>query len=316
VEGCDKPGGAAKRAPIPGSPSNPAGPGGVHLLNGLYDARSDGIPVLAITGHTFHDLIGTHYQQDIDLVKLFMDVSVYNERVMGPAHLPNVLDEAIRTAMTRRRVAHLCIPKDIQDLESAEGHRSSDNVKGHSPDGYAPMVSLPAPSLLQMAADLLNKGEKVAILAGRGALQARAEVLELAERLGAPIVKPLLGKAVVPDDHPLTTGGIGLLGTAPSQDVMKACDTLLIVGSSFPYMEFLPKPGQAKIVQIDLDGTRIGLRCPTDVGLIGDSQLVLKALLPLVQRKPNRKFLESAQADMKQWNQLMQERGTNPDKPL
>src|SRR5918911_2924831 len=198
-----------------------SGPGGIHLLNGLYDAKCDDQPVLAITGHTFHDMIGTHYQQDVDLDKLFMDVAAYNQRIMGTAHVHNVVDEAIKTALAERTVAHVTIPKDIQEWTS-DGQRSSANVPRHSADVFAAPVPLPPQSLLKEAADLINAGSKVAILAGRGCLHARDEVLELAERVGGPIVKPLLGKAAVPDDSPYTTGGIGLLGTAPSQEAMQA----------------------------------------------------------------------------------------------
>lgn len=292
-----------------------SGPGGIHLLNGLYDAKFDGQPVLAITGHTFHDLIGTHYQQDVDLDKLFMDVAAYNERVMGPEHVCNVVDEAIKTAISRRTVAHITIPKDIQDWTS-NGLRSKANIAKHSGNLYSDPLPLPAQSQLEQAADVINQGSKVAILAGRGCLPARAEVIALAEKLGAPIIKPLLGKAVVPDDHPYTTGGVGLLGTAPSQEALQECDTLILAGTSFPYIEFYPKPGQAKAVQIDIDAARIGLRYPVDVGLVGQCWDVLRALLPLVHRKSNRAFLTRCQENMRQWNQLMEERGTRTDMPL
>jgi pyruvate dehydrogenase (quinone) len=292
-----------------------SGPGGIHLLNGLYDAKCDGQPVLAITGHTFHDLIGTHYQQDVDLDKLFMDVAAFNQRIMGPAHVHNVVDEAIKTALARRTVAHITIPKDIQEW-SSDGHRSGANVPAHSADLFAAPRAVPARELLQRAADLINAGSKVAILAGRGCLGARREVLELADVVAGPIIKPLLGKAVVPDDSPYTTGGIGLLGTAPSQDALAECDTLIIAGSGFPYMEFYPKPGDAKAVQIDLDPTRIGLRYPTEVGLVGDCGAVLRALLPLLTRKDDRGFLEQAQSRMKDWRALMEQRGTRSDMPM
>jgi pyruvate dehydrogenase (quinone) len=292
-----------------------SGPGGIHLLNGLYDAKFDGQPVLAITGHTFHDLIGTHYQQDVDLDKLFMDVAAYNERVMGPEHVCNVVDEAIKTAISKRTVAHITIPKDIQDWTS-NGLRSKANIAQHSGNLYTDPLPLPAHSQLEQAADVINQGSKVAILAGRGCLPARAEVIALAEKLGAPIIKPLLGKAVVPDDHPYTTGGVGLLGTAPSQEALQECDTLILAGTSFPYMEFYPKPGHAKAVQIDIDAARIGLRYPVDVGLVGQCWDVLRALLPLVNRKSNRAFLTRCQENMRQWNQLMEERGTRTDMPL
>ncbi len=292
-----------------------SGPGGLHLLNGLYDAKFDGQPVLAITGHTFHDLIGTHYQQDVSLDKVFMDVAAYNERVMGPAHVYNVVDEAMKTAIARRSVAHITIPKDIQKW-TTEGPRSSTNIPKHSGDISSDARPLPPKALVEQAAEIVNAGSKVAILAGQGCLTARKEILQFAERVGAPIVKPLLGKAVVPDDSPYTTGGIGLLGTAPSQEVLEECDTLIIAGSSFPYLEFYPKPGQAKAIQIDIDPARIGLRYPVEVGLVGQCGDVLRALLPLLHRKTDRSFLEQAQTRMTKWNALMEERGTRMDLPL
>jgi pyruvate dehydrogenase (quinone) len=275
-----------------------SGPGGIHLLNGLYDAKCDLQPVLAITGHTFHDLIGTHYQQDVDLDKLFMDVAAYNQRVMGPAHLVNVVDEAIKTALARRTVSHITIPKDIQEWTKSENERSSANIAAHSGDLFAAPHSNPSEQLLKQAADLINSGSKVAMLVGRGCLNAREEVLALAEAAGAPVIKALLGKAAIPDRNPYALGGIGLLGTAPSQDALKECDRFLIIGSSFPYMEFLPKPGQAKTIQIDRDPTRIGLRHPVDVGLIGDCATVLRALLPMIEHKKNRSFIEKSQKRM------------------
>ena len=292
-----------------------SGPGGIHLLNGLYDAKSDGQPVLAITGHTFHDMIGTHYQQDVDLDKLFMDVAAYNARVMGSAHVANVVDEAIKTAIARRAVAHVTIPKDIQDWTD-NGQRSPTNIPHHSGDLYSEALPLPSNASLQEAAGIINAGTKVAILAGRGCLTAQNEILQLAEKVAGPIVKPLLGKAVVPDDHPYTTGGVGLLGTAPSQEVLEECDTLIIAGSSFPYIEFYPKPGQAKAVQIDIDPAKIGLRHPVDVGLVGQCWDVLRALLPLVRPKKDSRFLEQAQSSMKEWNALMDERASRMDRPL
>ncbi|MBX3345528.1 MAG: hypothetical protein KF806_09420 [Nitrospira sp.] len=292
-----------------------SGPGGIHLLNGLYDAKCDGQPVLAITGHTFHDLIGTHYQQDVNLDKLFSDVAAYSERVMGPAHVGNVVDEAIKTAISRRTVAHLTIPKDVQDW-SADGQGSKANVPGHSGDLYSDPLPLPSRALLEKAAAILNNGTKIAILAGRGCLGARDEIIRLADTLAAPIVKPLLGKGVVPDDHPLTTGGIGLLGTAPSQEALDTCDTLIIAGSSFPYMEFYPQPGQARAVQIDLDASRIGLRYPVEVGLVGQCWDVLRALLPLIRHKTDRTFLQHMQSRMADWNALLEARGTGTDVPM
>jgi pyruvate dehydrogenase (quinone) len=293
-----------------------SGPGGIHLLNGLYDAKLDGQPVLAITGHTFHDLIGTQHQQDVDLDKLFIDVAAYNQRIMGPSHVANAVDAAIKTALSRRTVAHLTIPKDIQDWTQDEATRSAQNIPQHSGIVYMPSWPLPPQPMLEVAANLINAGTKVAILVGQGCLQARDEVLDLAEKVGGPIIKALLGKAVVPDASPYTTGGIGLLGTAPSQDAMQECDTLIIAGSSLPYIEFYPKPGQAKTVQIDIDPARIGLRYPADVGLVGDCRDVLRALLPLLTRKQDRRFLLTAQERMQQWRELLEERGTRTDVPM
>lgn len=295
-----------------------SGPGGIHLLNGLYDAKCDGQPVLAITGHTFHDLIGMDYQQDVDLDKLFMDVSVFNERVMGPEHAVNCVDAAIRTAYARRGVSHLSIPKDIQEWPvSLEGKlRSPANIPNHSGDWSAASSAHPSAALIRKAADIINAGSKVAILAGRGALHCREEVSQLAERVGGPVIKPLLGKAVLPDRSPYTTGGIGLLGTAPSIDAMEACDTLIMIGTSFPYMEFLPKPGQAKCVQIEIDAARVGLRHQVDVGLVGDSKAILTELLPLLEMNKKKKFLKEAQENMEGWNKLMEERGTRTTMPM
>ena len=292
-----------------------SGPGGIHLLNGLYDAKCDQVPVLAITGHTFHDLIGMNYQQDVDLDKLFIDVAEFNERIMGPAHAINVVDMAVRTAYGRHGVSHICIPKDIQEWPVTDKMRSSPNIKGHSGDWEQPSTAVPAESLMRHAADIINHGSRVAILVGRGALKAGAEVAQLAETVGGPVIKALLGKGVLPDRSPYTTGGIGLLGTAPSVDAMEECDTFIMIGTSFPYMDFYPKPGQAKCVQIELDPTRVGLRYPVDVALVGDASAILRALLPLLKEK-NHKFLKKSQDRMKTWNELMEERGTRTDMPM
>lgn len=293
-----------------------SGPGGIHLLNGLYDAKFDGQPVLAITGHHYHDLIDTHSQQDIDLDRVFMDVAEYSARVMGPEHVENVTNLACRTALSRRGVAAVNFPVDIQSMPIKKGHRSERNLAHHESSVYARRAGMPASADLKNAAQILNEGERVAILAGRGALSATDELIAVAEKLGAPIIKALLGKACVPDDCPLTTGGIGLLGTKPSHEAIKNCDTLLMVGTSFPYIEFLPKPGDARGVQIDVDPARIGLRYPVEVGLVGDSRGTLQELLPLLERKEKRKFLEKAQEGVKEWWDLMKERGTRPDKPM
>ncbi len=291
-----------------------SGPGGIHLLNGLYDAKLDGQPVLALTGLTYHDLIGTHTQQDVELDKLFQDVAVYNQRIMGKAHVENVAELACRTALAYRGVAHLTIPVDIQEQEADK--TSMRNVPHHVSDVLALSARIPHRGDLERAAEVLNKGKRIAILAGQGALGAGELLEQVAERLAAPIAKALLGKAVVPDDSPYTTGGIGLLGTKPSQEIMEECDTLLIVGSSFPYIEFLPKPGQARAVQIDVDPKRIGLRYPVDVGVVGDATRCLGGLMPLLKRNKHRRFLDGAQAGMKDWRRLMDERGTRQDKPM
>ena len=291
-----------------------SGPGGLHLLNGLYDAKLDGQPVLAITGHHYHDLIDTHAQQDVDLDRVFMDVAVYNARIMGPSHVEQVAHLACRTALAYRGVAHINFPVDLQDHEIDE--HSKRNVPGHTSRVFAGGVEVPAEYDLKNAAEILDAGRKVAILAGQGALHAGDELEAAAEKLAAPIVKALLGKAAVPDDSPYTTGSIGLLGTRPSQNALESCDTLLMVGSSFPYIEFLPKPGQARGVQIDIDPTRIGLRYPVEIGLVGDSRITLQRLLPLLRRKEDRSFLHAAQEGMKEWWKLMEERGTRRDRPM
>jgi pyruvate dehydrogenase (quinone) len=292
-----------------------SGPGGLHLLNGLYDAKLDRAPVLALTGLPYHDLISTHTQQDVELDKVFMDVAVYNARVMGPTHVENVADLACRTALSSRGVAHVTIPVDLQDHE-VERQGSKRNIPGHTSDVFARSAQLPAEDDLQRAAEILNAGKKIAVLAGRGALGATDALLAMAERLGAPIVKALLGKAAVPDDSAYSTGQVGLLGTKPSQEALEECDTLLMVGTSFPYIEFLPRPGQAKAVQIELDATRIGLRYPVDVGLVGDSRRTLEGLLPLIEPHDNRRFLERAQKGMAEWWALMEQRGTVREKPM
>jgi pyruvate dehydrogenase (quinone)/pyruvate oxidase len=234
---------------------------------------------------------------------------------MGPDHVENVVDLACRTALSRRGVSHVTIPVDLQDKEVRSG-RSKRNVPHHTSDVRARSASLPDEADLRRAAEILNSGLRTAILAGQGALGACGELESVAERLGAPIVKALLGKAAVADDSPYTTGPIGLLGTRPSQEAMEACDTLLIAGSSFPYIEFLPEPGQARGVQIDIDAARIGLRYPVEIGLVGDTRRTLAALLPLLEQKPDRSFLETAQRGMEKWRRLMVEQGTRNDRPM
>jgi pyruvate dehydrogenase (quinone)/pyruvate oxidase len=293
-----------------------SGPGGIHLLNGLYDAKLDGQPVIAVTGLQFHDLLHTYTQQDVELDKLFMDVCVYNARVMGPAHVENVMELAYRAALAYRGVAHVTIPVDMQSEAVKADHRSDRNIRDHVSELMARPAQLANDMELSKAAELLNAGKKIAVLAGRGALRASAELLAVAERLAAPVITPLLGKGAIPDDSPYATGGIGLLGTKPSQEALENCDTLLIAGTSFPYIEFYPKPGQARAVQIDIDPKRIGLRYPAEIGLVGDTSRVLQALLPHLKQHDDRSFLEEAQEQKKEWAELMLERATRSDKPM
>ncbi len=293
-----------------------SGPGGIHLLNGLYDAKLDGAPVIAITGHHYHDLIDTHAQQDVSLERVFADVAVYNTRVMGPEHLPHVAELACREAVSRRGVSHLNIPLDFQGMECKAARPSKRGRSYQTGDAPPRPAHFLARADLEAAAAILNEGKKIAIMAGRGALGTEPLLIELAERLGAPVIKPLLGKAVVPDDSPYTTGGIGLLGTLPSQQALEECDTLLLLGTSFPYIEFYPKPVQARAVQVDIDPGRLGLRYPIEVGLVADVRSVLETLLPLLQRHEDRSFLTQSQERMKQWRELMERRGTSRDMPM
>ena len=293
-----------------------SGPGGIHLLNGLYDAKMDQQPVLAITGMQFTDVTNTFGQQDVELDKLFIDVCVYNTRVMSATHMEPVADLAVRSAVMKRGVSHITIPIDIQMQDVKKAQRSDRNIEHHTSSNYAISGNLPQANELRLAADLINHGKRIAIMAGQGALHATEELVKLAELMGAPIIKPLLGKGILADDSPYTTGGIGLLGTKPSQDVIENCDTIIMVGTSYPYMEYLPKPGDAKCIQIDSNAQRIGLRYPADVGLVGDSKKTLQLLLPMLKKNGYRKFLETAQKDMKDWIETIKKEGTNPAKPL
>lgn len=292
-----------------------SGPGGIHLLNGLYDAKGDGQPVLAITGMHYHDLLSTHAQQDVEMDKLFEDVCVYNARIMGPAHVENVTDLACRTAVTRHGVSHIAFPVDLQE-ESAPEKGSMHNVLHHTSDVFAWSAGIPEEQQLRRAADVLNAASRPAILAGRGALGSGEQVIQIAEAVGAPVAKALLGKAAVRDDHPYTTGSIGLLGTTASEELMRECDTLLMIGTSFPYIEYLPKPGQARGVQIDRDPSRIGLRYPVEVGLVGDTRRVIEGLLPLLQRRQDRSFLKRIQDGMTEWRSAQQVWENSADVPM
>jgi pyruvate dehydrogenase (quinone) len=280
-----------------------SGPGGIHLLNGLYDAKLDHQPVLAITGMQETQLLGTGYQQEVHLEKLFQDVAACDVMVHVPGQIPALVDRAVRTSLAHRTVSHLTIPNDLQ-IAPADQVPYEGTSPGRLPETaptFTPPPGLPRQGDLERAARVLNEGEKVVLLVGAGALGARDEVLAVAERLAAPVVKTLPGKAVVPDDHPLTTGGIGLLGTRPSEEAMEGADTLFMVGTNFPYTKHLPEPGQVRTVQVDADAVRAGNRMPTEVPLVGDAAETLAALLPLLEAKADRGFLEQAQAGMADW---------------
>jgi pyruvate dehydrogenase (quinone)/pyruvate oxidase len=293
-----------------------SGPGAIHLLNGLYDAKLDGVPVLAITGQTYHDLIGTRYQQEVDLLALFKDVAVYDQMVLGAGHVRALIDAGCRSALSQRGVAHITIPVDLQEQDLDDDEQSTKNVEGHTTNVWRPPIVVPCSSDIRAAADVLNAGRKTVILAGQGALGATNELEQLADVIAAPIVKPLLGKAAVPDDSPFTTGGIGLLGTEPSEVAMEEADTLLMVGTSFPYLEFYPKHDKCRGVQIDRDPSRIGLRYPVEVGLCGDAGPTLQVLIPMIQRRSDRSFLEKAQDGMKKWRERMQTQSMREGTPM
>jgi pyruvate dehydrogenase (quinone)/pyruvate oxidase len=285
-----------------------AAPGAVHLMNGLYDARIDQSPVVAITGMTYHDVIGTHYLQDINHDFALNDACVYSQRVMGEAHVVPVVDMAVRSAIAQRGPAAIAIPIDIQSGEAVTGDRSIKNIEGHTAVTAIDGRRLPPDERLEQAAQLLSSHERTVIFIGAGARGAGDEVERIAEKLGAPIIKAMLGKDAVPDDSPYCLGGYALVGTRPAQEALQGCDSILIVGSSSPYIEFLPQPGQAAGVQIDDRPERIGLRYPIEVGLCGDAKLTLAGLEPLLARRDNRSFLEHAQEQMRDWRELQQSR--------
>ena len=293
-----------------------SGPGAIHLLNGLYDAKLDNTPVLSITGSTYSDLMNSNYQQDVNLLQLFSDVTVYNNMINRPEHAEMTVDIACRSALSLRGVSHLTIPIDVQEMK-LKGRYSRHKVPGHTSDFYA-NITVPDRGLLEDAANILNSGRKIVLLVGQGALSAGDEVIKVAEKLEAPVVKALLGKAVIPDDHPVCIGGLGLLGTEPATDSMNEADTLLMIGTSFPYIDYLPKPGQARGIQIDIKPNNIGLRYPVEIGLVGDSKLVLSELLPLLKQRgeTERGFLKSKQDSMLDWNKLMKEQSSRTDRPI
>ena len=291
-----------------------SGPGAIHLLNGLYDAKADNTPVIAITGTTYSDLMNSNYQQDVNLLQLYSDVAVYNDMISVPEQAEMAVDIACRTALAQRGVSHLTIPIDVQE-KKLSGKYSRHNVAYHTSDVYV-AETIPNHSLIEKAAKVLDSGSRIVILVGQGALGAGDEVLAVAEKLGAPVVKALLRKAVIPDDNQYSLGGLGLLGTEPSSDAMSEADTLLMVGTTFPYIEYLPRPGQARGIQIDIKPEKIGLRYPVEIGLVGDSKLILSSLLPLLHQKYDLGFLKSKQDAMKKWNRLMKEQSTRTDKPI
>jgi len=288
-----------------------AAPGAIHLMNGLYDARIDQAPVVAITGMTYHDVIGTHYLQDINHDAVHRDPCVYSQRIMGEAHVLNVVDIAVRAAISQRGPAAIAIPIDIQSGEAVTGDRSIKNIPGHTAVAAIDGRRLPPRERLEQAAEILNGASRPMIFLGAGARGAGDEVEQLAEKLGAPIAKAMLGKDAVPDDSPYCVGGYAMVGTRPAQNALKGCDALLIIGSSSPYIEFLPEPGSARGVQIDDRPERIGLRYPVEVGLAGDAKLTLQQLLPLIEPHSDRSFLARAQAEMRDWRALQEQRAND-----
>lgn len=284
-----------------------SGPGAVHLLNGLYDAKLDHVPVVAIVGQTARSAMGGSYQQEIDLQALFKDVaSDYLVEVNVAEQLPNALDRAIRTAASRRAPTAVIIPGDLQEQPYAAPEHEFKHVPS-SPPSASRSVMIPPEDEVAEAAAVINAGEKVAVLVGQGARNAAEEVKQFAELVGAGVAKALLGKDVLPDDLPYVTGAIGLLGTRPSYEMMRDCDTLLIVGSNFPYTQFLPEFGQARAVQIDIDGSMIGMRYPTEVNLVGEAKATLRAMLPLVERKPDRQWREAVETNVASWWTTMEQ---------
>jgi pyruvate dehydrogenase (quinone)/pyruvate oxidase len=285
-----------------------AAPGAVHLMNGLYDARIDQSPIVAITGMTYHDVIGTHYLQDINHDFALNDACVYSQRIMGEAHVLNVVDMAVRSAIGARGPSAIAFPIDIQSGEAVTGDRSIKNVEGHSAVAALDGRRIPPRERIEQAAKLLSAASRPLIFIGAGARGAGQEVERVAEKLGAPIVKAMLGKDAVPDDSPYCLGGYAMVGTRPAQNALQGCDAILIVGSSSPYIEFLPEPGSAGGIQIDDRPERIGLRYPVEVGLCGDARLTLAELEPLLEHHADRSFLEHAQAEMKDWRALAEQR--------
>ncbi|WP_316740818.1 thiamine pyrophosphate-requiring protein [Streptomyces sp. MK7] len=281
-----------------------SGPGAVHLLNGLYDAKLDHQPVVAVIGQQKRLSLGAHYQQEVDLERLFADVSEFCQMVVHPAQTRHVIDRAFKTALTTRGVATVIIPNDIQE-EDAQPSPPKTHGSVFSSVGWSRPRVLPDPDELRRAADVLNEGTRVAMLVGQGAAKAQEEVAEAAELLGAGVAKALLGREVLPDDLPFVTGPIGLLGSKASDNMIQNCDTLFMIGSSFPYSEWLPDEGQARGVEIDIDGRMIGIRYPMDAHLVGDAKETLRALIPLLHRKEDRSWREKIEKDVREWNDVV-----------
>jgi pyruvate dehydrogenase (quinone) len=293
-----------------------SGPGAIHLLNGLYDAKLDHQPVVAIVGQQARAALGGDYQQEVDLVTLFKDVAhEYVHMVTDPEQVRHLVDRALRIALAERTVTCIIVPNDVQTMDAVEQPEHAHGTI-HSSVGYSRPRVMPHGEDLSRAAEVLNAGKRVAMLVGQGALHATDEVIEVAELLGAGVAKALLGKAAVPDDLPFVTGSIGLLGTKPSFDLMRGCDTLLMVGSSFPYSEFLPQEGKARGVQVDIDGRMIAIRYPMDVQLVGDSAETLRQLIPLLERKDDRSWREEIEENVTEWWRLMEERALIDADPI
>jgi pyruvate dehydrogenase (quinone) len=293
-----------------------SGPGAIHLLNGLYDAKMDHQPVLAIVGQSARSALGGNYQQEVDLMNLFKDVAgEYVHMCTDAVQMRQLVDRACRIALAERTVTCIIMPKDVQDLDAVEKPPHKHNTV-HTSIGYSYPYTVPSQEDLRRAADILNEGKKVAILIGAGAMDAGPEVTEVADLLGCGVAKALLGKAALPDDLPFITGGLGLLGTTPSWNMMMNCDTLLIVGSSFPYSEFLPKEGQARGIQIDIDPRMLGLRYPTELNLTGDSVQSLRALIPLLHRKEDRSWRNKIESDIRDWWKTVEARAHESADPI
>jgi pyruvate dehydrogenase (quinone) len=286
------------------------GPGATHLITGLYDARLDHVPVLAIAGQAETSVRGASYQQELNLDRLFADVAAYVQEVSTPAQVRHVTDRAIRIALAGKAVTAIVLPKDVQDAPYEAPPRKHGFTRSGS--GYAAPTIVPKPSELARAAEVLNAGDKVAVLVGAGARGAADEVVAVAETLGAGVAKALLGKDVLPDDLPFVTGAIGLLGTRPSSDLMRDCDTLLMIGTGFPWAEFLPRDGQARAVQIDIDAGMLGLRYPVEVNLHGDAADTLRALLPLLERKADRGWRQGIERQVAEWWRTLETRAMAP----